>query len=45
MKQTSRKSKKTLHDSAIESYEKQLYDYKQLLEISKAYFLFLSTLL
>ncbi|HOE09318.1 MAG TPA: GGDEF domain-containing protein, partial [Treponemataceae bacterium] len=36
MKQTSRKSKKTLHDSAIESYEKQLYDYKQLLEISKS---------
>ncbi len=36
MKQTSRKSKKTLHESAIESYEKQLYDYKQLLEISKS---------
>ncbi len=36
MKQTSKKSKKTLHDDAIESYEKQLYDYKQLLEISKS---------
>ncbi len=36
MKQTAKKRKKTLHDSAIESYEKQLYDYKQLLEISKS---------
>lgn len=36
MKQTAKKSKKTLQNSAIESYEKQLYDYKQLLEISKS---------